>query len=134
MSNTFEKLKATAVIGKTLPDNFEYASEYAVESPAGKMGALLRNKDTGIYIIVCGGVNYSCSQDWAKYVCGIKKISLSEWAKRHNISLSTAREKASKGTLPAEKIGRNWVIDEDVPNIDHRIKSGKYINWRKKND
>lgn len=68
LSNPFKNLKATAVIGKPLPSNFEYAADYAVETPAGDIGALLRNKDTGIYVVVCGGVNYNCPQDWAKSV------------------------------------------------------------------
>lgn len=69
MSNPFKGLKATAVIGKPLPGNFEYAAEYTVETPAGHIGALLRNKDTGLYVVVCGGVSYNCPQDWAKKIC-----------------------------------------------------------------
>lgn len=132
--NPFEKLKASAVIGKPLPDNFEYATEYAVEIPTGKAGALLKNTETGIYVIVCGGVQYSCPQDWAKQICGIKKIPLVEWAKINNISPATARQKAIRGTIPAVKQGRDWFIYEDVPNTDNRIKSGKYVGWRKKDD
>lgn len=134
MNNPFGKLKAKAVIGKPLPDNFEYALEYAVESPTGKMGALLRNKDTGLYVIVCGGINYSCPQDWARQICGIKKIPLKEWAVKCGVNPDNARQRANRGTLPAEKIGRDWFIYEDVPNTDSRIKSGKYTDWRKKND
>lgn len=52
---------------------------------------------------------------------------LGEWAKEHGISPVTARKKAQRGTLSAFKIGRNYVIDENVPNVDKRIKSGKYI-------
>ncbi len=36
MSNPFKGLKATAVIGKPLPNNFDYAAEYAVETPNRK--------------------------------------------------------------------------------------------------
>lgn len=131
MNNPFEALKATAVIGKPLPKNFEYATEYAVTSPTGRMGALLKNIDTGIYCIVCDGIQYSCSQDWAKEICGIKKIPLKQWAIAHGIQPATARQKAIRGTLSAEKIGRDWFIYEDVPNTDSRIKTGKFINWRK---
>lgn len=50
-------------------------------------------------------------------------ISLVEWAKKNGISDATARQKASKGLLPtAKKIGRNWVICGDAPNIDNRKK------------
>lgn len=55
-------------------------------------------------------------------------ISLTDWAKKHNISNSAARRKATDGILKsAVKIGRIWLIDSDEPNIDNRIKSGKYI-------
>lgn len=69
MSNPFKGLKATAIIGKPLPNNFDYATEYAVETPTGNIGALLRNKETGLYVVVCGGIQYSCPQDWAKSTC-----------------------------------------------------------------
>jgi hypothetical protein len=62
-------------------------------------------------------------------------ISIKEWAIKNGINPDTARQKILRGNLPeAQKIGRNWVIDEDVPNQDKRIKSGKYINARKSND
>lgn len=59
-------------------------------------------------------------------------ISLKEYAKRKGVDQRTARDKARRGTLPAVKIGRDWLIDEDAPYIDHRVKSGKYTDWRKK--
>lgn len=58
-------------------------------------------------------------------------ISLTKWAKRVGIDSSVARRKAYKKLIPAQKIGREWLIEENTPNIDNRIKSGKYINWRK---
>lgn len=51
------------------------------------------------------------------------KISLTEWAKREGISDSRAREKARNGLLKtAEKIGRNWLINEEEINLDNRFK------------
>lgn len=47
-------------------------------------------------------------------------IPLTQWAKKHNLEQSTARKKASRGVIPAVKMGRDWMIEEDVPNDDHR--------------
>lgn len=59
-------------------------------------------------------------------------ISLVEYAERHGKSPQTARQVAATGGFKtAQKIGRNWVIDSEEPWIDRRIKSGKYIGWRK---
>ncbi|EFV01850.1 hypothetical protein HMP0721_1244 [Pseudoramibacter alactolyticus ATCC 23263] len=60
-------------------------------------------------------------------------ISIAEYAKKHGVSAKTVQIKARKGGYEtAQKIGRNWVIDEDEPYTDLRVKSGKYKNWRKK--
>lgn len=59
-------------------------------------------------------------------------ITLKQWAEREGLAPATARQKVLRGMLPAVKIGRDWFIDEDVPNTDGRIKHGKYIDWRKK--
>lgn len=49
------------------------------------------------------------------------KITLKEWAIAHGIDPSTARHKAIKGGFQtAEKIGRDWMIDEDEPHVDLR--------------
>lgn len=50
-------------------------------------------------------------------------MSLAEYAKLHGVSPITVRQKAQRGTLEAQKIGRNWVIDRDTPYIDNRVKS-----------
>jgi hypothetical protein len=60
-------------------------------------------------------------------------ITLNEYAARHGLLPNTVRYKCIRGTLPgAEKIGRDWFIPVDAPYIDNRIKSGQYIDWRKK--
>lgn len=52
-----------------------------------------------------------------------KLISLGEWAKKNGIDPATARQRAGRGSFKtAQKIGRNWVIDEDEKLIDHRKK------------
>lgn len=58
-------------------------------------------------------------------------IPLKEWAIREGISPATARQKAIRGSIPAVKRGRDWFIDEREKNTDGRLKSGKYIGWRK---
>ena len=60
-------------------------------------------------------------------------ISLVEYAKTHGINSATARRRAQSGKYKtARLIGRNWVIDKNEPHIDYRIKSGKYIDARKR--
>lgn len=55
-------------------------------------------------------------------------ISLADWARKNGIDPSNARQKVLRGNLPAQKIGRDWLIDEDTPNIDHR-KAGLSKRW-----
>jgi len=62
------------------------------------------------------------------------KITLKEYARRNNRDLSTLRHKAIAGNLlTAEKVGRDWMIDENEVLTDLRYKSGKYVNSRKNN-
>lgn len=50
-------------------------------------------------------------------------IPLKDWAKKHGIDPATARQRALRGSFQtAEKIGRDWVIKEDEPHVDHRRK------------
>ncbi|MGL4548323.1 hypothetical protein [Eubacterium aggregans] len=60
-------------------------------------------------------------------------ISIQEYAKRNRKAQTTVRQKAAAGGFEtAQKIGRNWVIEEDEPYTDNRVKSGKYRDARKK--
>ena len=60
-------------------------------------------------------------------------ITLKEYAIRLGKDPAVARQKANRnGFKTAQKIGRDWFIDEDEPYEDNREKSGKYKNWRKK--
>ena len=61
-------------------------------------------------------------------------ISLAEYAKKNGRSVRQIRQKAAAGGFAtAQKIARNWVIEEGEPYIDKRIKSGKYKDARKNN-
>lgn len=59
-------------------------------------------------------------------------ISLAEYAAKNGKSHVAARQMAQRGGFKtAQKIARNWIIDENEPYPDARIKTGKYIDWRK---
>lgn len=56
----------------------------------------------------------------------MERVSLGEWARAHGIDPATARQRAIRGSFEtARKIGRNWTIDPEEPNIDHRKKNVK---------
>lgn len=59
-------------------------------------------------------------------------IPLSEWARRAGIKPATARQKALRGGyVTVVKVGNSWLIDEEEKPIDNRVKSGRFIGWRK---
>lgn len=58
-------------------------------------------------------------------------ITLKEYAERHGRDPATFRQKALRGGFKtAQKIGRDWMIDENEPLQDKRVKTGKYIGFR----
>lgn len=60
-------------------------------------------------------------------------ISLVEYAERHGKNPANARQMAARGSFQtARKIGRNWVIEDNEPWPDRRVKSGEYIGWHEK--
>ena len=62
-------------------------------------------------------------------------IPLTQYAEKHGIALTTARQRAQRGSFASSvKMGRDWMIDSDEPLVDRRIKSGKYRGWRNKSD
>lgn len=62
-------------------------------------------------------------------------LSVSEWCALHGKDPGNVRKLIQQGRLPAEKIGKQWVIPADTqPPADKRVKSGKYRDWRKKKD
>lgn len=54
-------------------------------------------------------------------------IPIKQWAELVGINPATARQKAGRGCISAVKMGRDWFIEENTPNTDNRISSGKYI-------
>jgi len=60
-------------------------------------------------------------------------ITLKEYAERHGRNPATARQKALRGGFKtAEKIGRDWFIDERELYGDNRETTGEFKNWRNK--
>ena len=60
-------------------------------------------------------------------------ISFAEYAAQHGKAAISARKLAQRGRFEtAQKIGRNWVIDDHEPYPDRRVKTGKYKDFRKK--
>lgn len=58
-------------------------------------------------------------------------ISLAEYAAKHGKAPVSARALAQRGGFQtARKIGRNWLIDDQEPYPDRRVKTGKYKDWR----
>ena len=51
-----------------------------------------------------------------------REIPLSEWARKNHVDPDNARQRATRGTLPAHKVGSIWMINEIVPNEDKRVK------------
>ena len=59
-------------------------------------------------------------------------VTLAEYAAKNNLLPNTARRKCIRWNVPgAVKMGRDWLIPADAPYTDNRIKSGKYIGFRK---
>ena len=58
-------------------------------------------------------------------------ITLKQWAEREGINPATARQKALRGAIPVEKIGRDWYIDDSIKNPDGRktLKQPEKINF-----
>lgn len=60
-------------------------------------------------------------------------IPLKEYARRLGKNPDNARHLCQRGSLQtACKIGRDWLVDENEPWPDRRIKSGAYIGFRRK--
>lgn len=60
-------------------------------------------------------------------------IPIAEYARRIGKATITVADKCRRGSLPgARKIGRDWFVPADAKYPDLRIKSGKYIDARKK--
>ena len=65
----FSKLKAKAYAPFFLK-GFEHVREYGIVHPNGSfVGALMKNKKTGMYVLYNSGTMKSVPQDWAKKNC-----------------------------------------------------------------
>lgn len=54
-------------------------------------------------------------------------ITIKEYAERNGLHHDNVRHKCQRGSYKtAQKIGRDWLIDENEPDADRRVKSGKY--------
>lgn len=59
-------------------------------------------------------------------------ITLKEYAERIGKDRNLVYHKYQRGGFEtAVKRGRDIWIDEDEPYIDNRVKSGKYVGWRR---
>ena len=62
-------------------------------------------------------------------------ITIKEYAERNGLNHSNVRHKCQRGSYKtAQKIGRDWLIDENEPDADRRVKSGVYKKRRGEND
>lgn len=60
-------------------------------------------------------------------------IPIAQYAEAHGLTANAIRRRCIRGTLPgAVKMGRDWFIPADAPYPDMRIKSGEYVDARKK--
>lgn len=62
-------------------------------------------------------------------------IPIAEYAKKIGKATITVADKCRRGSLPgARKIGRDWFVPADAEYPDFRVKSGKYIDARRKKE
>lgn len=60
-------------------------------------------------------------------------IPIAEYAAKIGKAVITVADKCRRGALPgARKIGRDWFVPKDAEYPDYRVKSGKYIDARRK--
>ena len=60
-------------------------------------------------------------------------VPLKVWAEKNGLAHSTARLKAGREMIPAKKMGRDWFIADNAPNIDHRC-NGLSKRWKGEKD
>lgn len=62
-------------------------------------------------------------------------IPIAEYARKIGKAPITVADKCRRGALPgAVKVGRDWFVPEDAEYPDYRVKSGKYIDARRKKE
>jgi hypothetical protein len=58
-------------------------------------------------------------------------ITIKQYAELHQVDPSTIRHRIQRGSTKAQKVGRDWLIEEEEPYDDKRMRTGKYKGWRK---
>lgn len=60
-------------------------------------------------------------------------VTVQEIAKKWGVSARTVQHMCVQGKIKGvAKFGRSWAIPQDAPKpTDNRMKSGKYVDWRK---
>ena len=54
-------------------------------------------------------------------------ISIKEYAERNGLNHGNVRHKCQRGSYKtAQRIGRDWLIEESEPDVDRRVKSGAF--------
>ena len=62
----------------------------------------------------------------------IEYISVTQYCQKYGLDVGNVRKLLASGRIKAIKIGNQWAIKADEPRpADMRVKSGKYVNWRK---
>ena len=61
-----------------------------------------------------------------------KLIPIAAYAAWIGLTANAIRRRCIRGTLPGVKMGRDWFIPADTPYTDNRVKTGEYMDWRKK--
>lgn len=61
-------------------------------------------------------------------------ISIKDYAARNGLQHDNVRHKCQRGSYKtAQKIGRDWLIDENEQDTDRRVRTGIYIGRVRKN-
>ena len=61
-------------------------------------------------------------------------LSVTQYAEKHELDVGRVRRLILDGRIDAIKIGNQWAIPAGTSKPDdRRVKSGKYVDWRKPN-
>ena len=88
----------------------------------------LRRQRVPLSGLVEGG--YTDIDCYSHYIASGQSITLGKKFFKLFDPLTLLRKSGSFKT--AQKMGRDWFVDEDEPWPDRRVKNGDYIGWRKK--
>ena len=55
-------------------------------------------------------------------------ITLKDYAERHGLNAAALRQRILRGSIPeAHKLGRDWLVPEDLTLTDRRVKNGEFV-------